>query len=119
MGVADTYGNTQLKVGDPTGESFKLGNKVPIPDGIYVGYEGIVVVVGGRFTAEFEAIRTKWNDEIDLAPTLEGFNPVAQAANEAVAQIEALRRRKRRAIINTLWVVALALAIWLAIAWLH
>jgi len=78
----DIYGDTQLKIGEVSGQSFKVGEKVPLSDGVYIGNEGIVVVIDGKFVAEFSGIHTKWDDEIDLRPILEKHSPVVQAVRE-------------------------------------
>lgn len=35
---------------------FKIGDTVPIADGVYLGWDGVVVIDGGRFLAEFDSI---------------------------------------------------------------
>lgn len=64
MGIYDTYGETQLKVGDPQLRDFKLGDTVDIPDGVYMAPEGVVVIIDSKFVAEFAAVVDKWGDEI-------------------------------------------------------
>jgi hypothetical protein len=79
MGIYDTYGETQLKVGDPYCDTYKIGNPVLIPDGIYWGLEAIVVVYQGRFVAEIShhAVFDKWGGKI--AFDIDERNPVSQA----------------------------------------
>ena len=61
MGVYDIYGDVQLKVSENVCCKYhEIGDKVNISDGIYVGYEGVVVVVDGTFVAQFHEIRDKW-----------------------------------------------------------
>lgn len=60
MGVYDTYGNTQLKVGDCILKSYDIGDKVDILDGVYVAPDGVVVVINGIFVAEFDHLTDKY-----------------------------------------------------------
>ena len=64
MGVYNTYGEVQLKVGNRCLAHYNIGDKVDIPDSVYVGHEGFVVIVGGVFVALFDHIHTKWGDEM-------------------------------------------------------
>jgi len=45
MGVYDTYGDIQLKVGDVSMRYFKIGDEVDIPDGVYFTHLGEAVVI--------------------------------------------------------------------------
>lgn len=60
MGMYNTYGSVQLKVGALTLREYKIGDEVDIPDGIYCGREGLVVVKDGIFIVEFPALFSKW-----------------------------------------------------------
>jgi hypothetical protein len=71
MGMYDTYGKNgvQLKVGENLCHYFKVGDPVDILDGVYVGYEGVIVIKDGIFIAEFDHITDKYggplkNDEV-------------------------------------------------------
>lgn len=64
MGIYDTYGDVQVKVGDVCLREFGVGDKVDIPDGIYCGHEGLIVIKDGIFIAEFPAVYTKWGNII-------------------------------------------------------
>uniref|UniRef100_A0A6H1ZAG5 Uncharacterized protein n=1 Tax=viral metagenome TaxID=1070528 RepID=A0A6H1ZAG5_9ZZZZ len=70
MGIYDTYEGIQLKVGSFGMDNYNLGDEVPIKDGIYVGHEGIVVVIGRKFMAKFNNLTSKWGDEISPAKIL-------------------------------------------------
>lgn len=73
MGLYDCYGKQgiQLKVGPCKCKSYKLGDKVTgIPDGVYLGYEGVVVIKGRVFIAEFSELMDKWGGIIDTFPLL-------------------------------------------------
>jgi hypothetical protein len=57
MGVFDTYGETQLKAGEPWQNVYKPGDPVLIPDGVYIDFDEpnckAVVVSAGLFFGEF------------------------------------------------------------------
>lgn len=83
MGMFDTYGNVQLKVGDELYcQDFTIGDSVNIPDGVYLGYEGAVVIVGGVFVAEFGNLVTKWGSRVDIKPLVDPHSPVVKAIAE-------------------------------------
>jgi len=85
MGCYNTYGGVQLKV-EPEEDllltDYKVGRKVPISDGVYVGQEGVVVVTGGRLTAVFPVLHDKWGGDILPLDVVNPRNPVKQAAEE-------------------------------------
>lgn len=70
MGIYDTYGSTQLKVGDSALTYYKIGDSVDIEDGIYVGWDGFVVIKDGVFIAECETITSTHGDVISSEKVL-------------------------------------------------
>ena len=64
MGVYDTYDDIQLKVGAMVMAVYEIGDEVEIPDGVYVGLEGIVVIHEGIFIAVHSYVNTKWGDTL-------------------------------------------------------
>ncbi len=84
MGIYDTYGKVQLKVGDVSMASYSIGDKVKIPDGLYVGYEGIVAIKDGKFLAEYDALETKWGEKIEASKLVAPLNPL----NTVVADLK-------------------------------
>lgn len=84
MGIYDTYGQSQLKVGDVCCHSFKIGDKVRIPDGAYIGYESVVIILRGIFVAEFNNLITKWGDRIDPEEILSGKSEIEKVLNEQI-----------------------------------
>lgn len=82
MGIYDCYGTAQLKVGDPSLQSFQIGDEVPISDGVYIDYNTIIVIKDGKFLAEFGSLITKWNDIIDLSTVLAPYNQMLQAIKD-------------------------------------
>ena len=77
MGIYETYGKTQLKINDAF-EDFKIGDKASIPDGVYIGLEGVVVIVNGIFVAEFDFVRSKWGDLICTHEIINKYHPFAK-----------------------------------------
>ena len=80
MGTYNTYGDNgiQLKVGDLCLQHFEVGSKVDIEDGIYIAYEGIIVIKDGIFIAEFDQLIDKWGGILPLDEILDNENPVAK-----------------------------------------
>jgi len=81
MGAYNCYGKRgiQLKVGLCECKSYKIGDKVKgIKDGVYLGYEGIVVIKNRVFVAEFTEIHDKWGSIINLESILLPRNPIKQ-----------------------------------------
>lgn len=77
MGVYNTYGNVQLKVGaDLECRDIKIGEDAGISDGIYVGYEGFVIVLNGKFVAEFSHALDKWGGFITPKEMMDSRNPI-------------------------------------------
>ncbi len=68
MSAFNTFGENliQMKVGERAFHCHKIGDRVDIPDGIYFGFGGIVVIRGGEFIAEFKnnEIFNKWGGPV-------------------------------------------------------
>lgn len=64
MAIFDYYGEMQLKVGDVCMAEYQLFDAVPIPDGVYVAWEGIIVVIHGQWVAQFEYLTDKWGGSV-------------------------------------------------------
>jgi len=79
MGTYDEYKGTQLKVGPCCLTQYNIGDNVEIPDGVYAGHEGLVVIIKGIFVAEFEHITTKWGDTVAMSTILNPHDHVLQA----------------------------------------
>ena len=67
MGVYNYYEGVQLKVEDQENlilKEYFIGDAVPLPDGIYIGHEGVVVVLNGKLIAYFKEMVSKWGNII-------------------------------------------------------
>ena len=86
MGVYDTYGKNgvQIKAGNDgmSMNDFSVGDKVPLSDGIYVGYEGAVIVKDGIFIAEALFIKDKYGGILNFKNIIDENNPVSQAIRD-------------------------------------
>lgn len=79
MGVYNSYGNLggQLKIGDDLClHHYDIGDEVDIPDGVYVTYANIIVIIESMFVAEFETLTTKWGNPIDPEDIINPRNPL-------------------------------------------
>jgi hypothetical protein len=81
MGIFDTYGKqgVQLKVGDPSLQYYKEGDEVGIADGVYLGYEGAVVILDGKLARVFDYLKNKWGGKIKVKDIIDPVNPIKQA----------------------------------------
>jgi len=77
MGVYETFGklDIQLKITDEWGLK-QIGDDVGFSDGVYVGYEGCVVIKNGKFIAEFECLHDKWGSELNCSEIISPNNPL-------------------------------------------
>ena len=65
MGLYTNYENVQLKVCDRTMKTYLTGDRVPIPDGVYVGLEGVVVIDKGRLARVYDKLYSKHGRVLD------------------------------------------------------
>jgi hypothetical protein len=70
MGVYDGYGKAQIKVGDCLLRSYKIGDTVSIPDGVYIDYGAVIVIKDSIFIAEFDELINKYGNAIPADPRL-------------------------------------------------
>lgn len=84
MGLYNTYGSScQLKVGnDLQCKHFNVGDEVDIPDGVYIAFEGAVVILNGKLAAVFSSITDKWGSKLDCRDIIDDRNPIKQALLE-------------------------------------
>lgn len=65
MALYNSYNDVQLKVGEHLDyNKFSSLDHVDIPDGIYVGYEGVAVVSEGKLQPELP-LKDKWDRSLD------------------------------------------------------
>lgn len=78
MGLFNEFAGVQLKVGKCLCEHYEIGDKVPLDDGIYIGYEGAVVVKDNILVACFSELKTKWGHKIKPSSLLRDsrYNPI-------------------------------------------
>lgn len=83
MGLYNSYGrnpSVQLKVAEDLAcRGFDVGDLVDLADGVYVGWGGFVVVVGGRLAGTWNGCTTSWGDFIDPSDVIRQRDPVTQA----------------------------------------
>ena len=62
MEISDTYGGCRIKTKlvEVYSDQYNVGDTVPLADGIYICYEGAIVVKGGIFIMETEDLFDKW-----------------------------------------------------------
>ena len=82
MGTYDEYGCVQLKVGPCELNQYEPGDRVPIADGAYLGYEGIIVVKRGVFVVYVKHLFNKWGEKLRIADILRQHNPIHQVIKE-------------------------------------
>jgi hypothetical protein len=87
MGMFDTYEDVQLKVGPCFLNTYKVGDVVGLPDGVYLGYEGAVVVIDNKFTARFPYILNKWGGRVETADVINSQNLVFQKSKELLKKL--------------------------------
>lgn len=87
MGMYNTYGNVQLKVGDElTLSEFGVGDEVDIPDGVYVGYEGVVVIIDGKLAKVFPTLLNKYGGEYNIEEIIP--NPLKDIVEEVKKRLD-------------------------------
>jgi hypothetical protein len=83
MGLYDTLGSTQIKIFQSFCQ-YKIGDKVPYEDGIYIGFEGFVVVINKIFVAEFQDAKDKWGNIITPEEIITENNPIVIALKNSI-----------------------------------
>ena len=82
--------SVQLKVGPCDLEAYCLGEEIPgIDDGVYVAYEGVVVISDGKVASVQPVLIDKWGGVIHPRDVLEGRNPVAEELEQRLARLRA------------------------------
>lgn len=88
MGMYDILGRrgVQLKVCNDgmSMPHYAVGDRVPLTDGIYVGYEGAVVIKNHIFIAEFGHLTDKWGGIMLCKDVINRNNPLKQVVEEVI-----------------------------------
>lgn len=93
MGMYDTFGEElqiQLKVGPCEMMFYKIGDEVPLQDGVYVAMEGSVVIKDSIFIMELapEQVQDKWGGMVDITES----SPFKQAVDDVLKKYDNPRR---------------------------
>lgn len=87
MGVYDEFYDkryrtcVQIKAGAGMMNTYKVGEDVSpagLPDGVYLGYGGAVVISGQKLVAVYPHIRDKWGGIIKPEEVVSGSNPIGR-----------------------------------------
>jgi hypothetical protein len=70
MSLYDEYDGVQMKIGERAMHQYQPGDAVDIEDGVYVGWEGVVVIHGGRLIRAFPTLRSKHGEAWDADAAL-------------------------------------------------
>lgn len=65
MANFDIYGNVQITK-NPKGKKYEIGDEVHIPDGVYVGHEGVIVISDKKLTNVFKNVKDKKGKPIQI-----------------------------------------------------
>ena len=78
MGIYNIYNGIQLKIGIVEMKDYNIGDRVSIPDGIYVGYEGAIVIKDGILLETYDRLIDKWGNEIKCDEIIKINNPIGK-----------------------------------------
>jgi len=83
MGLFNSYGELeiQLKIDKDslTLKHYSIGEKVSLDDGIYIGFEGAIVIKDGVFIAEFDSLTDKWGNSLSCQEIIGPESPLLKA----------------------------------------
>lgn len=81
MGIFDTYGNRQMKMGEPWQRQFSVGDSVEesnVKDGVYIDDDFKAIVIhNGIFIGEFSCY-DYWGDDMTPRTYYQQPNPVQE-----------------------------------------
>ena len=91
MGIYDTVTGEAISIQlkstpDPYLHDYKVGEDIPLVDGIHIGYEGAAVVKDGRVIMVTNIILDKWGGVIDPGKVIYDRNPVVEGIREAMGE---------------------------------
>ncbi len=83
MGTYDIFCSSdctvQLKVGKNNMSCYRVGDSVPISDGVYIGYDGVVVIKDGKLMMVEPVVRSSWGHELSPTDLINSYNPASSA----------------------------------------
>jgi len=85
MGAYDIIGKTniQIKLDTPCiGLVYNIGDEIPIPDGLYIGYEGYFIVENSIIIYEGKEIFNKWGESLNFRDILDPGNHVCKCIDK-------------------------------------
>ncbi len=77
MGIYDTVTEKQIQIKctpEPCMHHYFVGKRIPLKDGLYIGYEGWFVVEKSKVRNYGDKAYTKWGDKITLTEVLSPHN---------------------------------------------
>ncbi len=74
----------QLKIGECLLKDYKAGDEVNISNGIYMGYEGVVVIKDRKVVGVFGEgqVFDKWGGPFDFNDAINELNPLKQVLED-------------------------------------
>lgn len=69
----------QIKSTECIMKGYEIGDQIPLPDGVHIGYEGAFVVDDGKVLGIYEEIYDKWGGPLDASEIISPANPVGIA----------------------------------------
>lgn len=103
MGTWNTYGHVELKVNPHCrGIHYGVGSPVDIPDGVYLGLEGVAVVQKGLLSRVQHTVTDKWGQEHIPGILIEEHSPMLKAVRDVVLQHETKWSKLSQKIANRL-----------------
>lgn len=78
MGVFDEVEGIQIKLLDCSMNEYKVGDKIDLDDGCYIGYEGAFIVKEKTIMGVAYALYTKWGDKVKAEDILDSKSPIVR-----------------------------------------
>jgi len=85
MGLYDTVVDKtkniyiQVKSTECEMKDYGVGDEIPLPDGIHIGYEGAFVVDHGKILGIYKDIYNKWGGQMSSGDIVTVHNPISIA----------------------------------------
>jgi len=88
MGMYDTYEGVQLKAGPCSMNNYEMGDRVELHDGLYIGYEGVIVVGDGKLRGVYKTMTDKWGKKMNLYKVLNLSSPLVAVAEKIMKKYQ-------------------------------